>query len=83
VSSPALNFTFVAGKTYAVGVHITGTARVAASYVGAIPVYARASFITSASAAQVGDNLQPAAVISPSSAGTYQPYLRFTTTLAQ
>jgi len=82
VSSPALDFTFAAAKSYAVGVHITGTARVAFAYVGAIPVYARAGFITAASASQVSDAAQqPSASVTPSSS-TYQPYLRFTTTLA-
>jgi hypothetical protein len=81
VSSPALNFTFAAGKSYAVGVHITGSAKIAFSYGGASPVYARAAFITAANAAQVGETSQPSTVISPY-ASSSQPYLRFTTTLA-
>jgi hypothetical protein len=84
VSSPALNFTFAAGKTYAVGVHITGPAKVAFSYTYATPVYARGGFITAASSAQVNDgSKQPSATLSSVSSSTYQPYLRFTTTLAQ
>jgi hypothetical protein len=82
VASPALDFTFAAGKTYAVGVHITGSARISFSYVSAAPVYARAAFITAANAAQVSEGTQPSAVITPPSSSTYQPYLRFTSTLA-
>jgi len=82
VSSPALNFTFAAGKSYAVGVHVTGSTRISFSYQGGASLYARGAFIAGASSAQVSDGAsQPAAVITPSS-NSYQPYLRFTTTLA-
>jgi hypothetical protein len=82
VSSPALNFNFVAGKTYAVGVHITGSAKISYSY-GATLSYARAAFLTAATSSQVpeGAATQPSAVITPVNS-SYQPYLRFTTVLA-
>src|SRR6478736_325902 len=80
VASPALNFTFSAGKTYAVGVHITGPARIAFAY---STTTAKAGFITAPAAAQVTDGTQPSATLSSLPTSSYQPYLRFTTALAQ
>jgi hypothetical protein len=79
IASPALDFTFVSGKTYAVGLHIAGGATVSYAYYGS---GASAAFLTGSFASTAGGTTQPDASIAALSAGVYYaPYLRLTTVL--
>lgn len=79
IASPALDFTFESGKSYAVGVHIAGGATVSYSYYGA---GAAAAFVTGSFASTAGGGSQPDASIAALSSGVYYaPYLRLTTVL--
>ncbi len=79
LSSGALDFNFVAGKSYAVGVHITGNSSVSSGYgYGALP--AKAGFIAAAfNYTQNSSTNQPASTLNPSTNTYYNSYLRFTT----
>lgn len=78
LTSPALDLTLKEGKTYAVGVHIAGSAAVAYTY-SSIP--AKASFMTGSFAAVVSDVSQPSSSITAYS-DYYYRYLRITTAVA-
>ncbi len=78
VASPALNYTLAAGKTYAIGVHITGSFTIGYHTTGT----ALAGFNVAPVGAYYDETAtQPSAAISPSTGSFYIPYLRFTTTL--
>jgi hypothetical protein len=76
ISSPALDFVFEQGKSYAVGVHVSGPASVAYYY----SEPAAASFLTDAGGGYAGGGAQPDTTLVPNNA-FYVPYLTFTTTL--
>ena len=81
IASPPLNYNFVAGKSYAVGVHITGSSTVSYSYSSP----ARAAFIASSFAASSWDAASsgsPRPTLSSLSADSYYiSQLRFTTSV--
>jgi hypothetical protein len=78
LSSGALNYTLSAGKTYAVGVHITGYASVTLGY-GYGAYLPKASFLSGLFNSTLGSNTQPGATANFSAGGYYSSYLRFTT----
>jgi hypothetical protein len=80
IASPALDYVLEKGKTYAVGVHIAGTAVVYYSYTPAL----KAAFLTAPFGSYGGTGAtQPDATITvTSSSDSYYPYLRLTTAAA-
>lgn len=76
ISSPALDFELEQGKSYAIGLHISGPSQVYAHY----NTPARAAFLTEplGAYATTGSAQPDASLILD---GDYNPYLRFTTTL--
>lgn len=83
LTSPALDFVLEKGKSYAVGVHIAGTARVGYMWSSSGTYLAKASFIAAPiSPLPQSATAQPAVTISAYSDYYYQSYLRFTTAVA-
>lgn len=86
ITSPALDFGLEKGKSYAVGVHITGTVNYGYSYDyynSALNTF-KGAFLTGAYAAQSssGAQAQPETSLSPSYSYYYKTYLRMTTAVA-
>lgn len=83
ITSPALDFKLEKGKTYAVGVHIAGSATLAYQYSSSATLYLFKAAFTASPAAfleSVGE-AQPKAVLTPTSTTT-RGYIQATTTLA-
>jgi hypothetical protein len=79
LSSPVLDFVLEKGKTYAVGVHVTGDASFAYQYSSSSTAYVfKAAFLTGAFAVNAGGNVQPDATLSAYSSST-KVYLGMTT----
>jgi hypothetical protein len=82
ITSPTLDFTFEKGKTYAVGVHFSGTATVSYQYSSVAAAYsAKAAFNTNAYATQFGGDTDPPTSTPTPSSTYYKPYVRLTTVL--
>lgn len=83
ITSPALDFTLEKGKTYAVGVHFSGTAAVSYQYSTPVTSYvAKAAFNASPYAGFVGGNDTDPPTSAATPASSYNKvYLRLTTTL--
>jgi len=82
ITSPALDFKLEKGKSYAVGVHITGTVSLAYQYSTTAGLYVvKAAFIAGGYAATTGGSSQPEASINTPLAASYKTYLRLTTAL--
>jgi hypothetical protein len=81
VSSGALSYTLAAGKTYAVGAHITGSALVGYVYTSPGFGLAQAGFIAAPFAATFSDGTQPSAAITPYVDSYNKSYIRCTTAL--
>lgn len=86
ITSPALDFDLEKGKSYAVGVHITGTANYGYSYdyYNSTTNVFKGAFLTSAYAAQSSSGAlpQPETSLTPSYSYYYKTYLRMTTAVA-
>jgi hypothetical protein len=76
IASPALDFTFESGKSYAIGVHIAGSATLSYQYYGSGAV---GSFLTDSMPFAVAGSQQPDPSFSNQYSATYAPYLRLTT----
>jgi hypothetical protein len=84
IVSPALDFTLVKGKTYAVGVHIAGDSQIAYYYGSSTTYLAKGSFIAAAQPLYVSsyNSTQPATAVNPSYDIYNKYYVRFTTVVA-
>jgi len=82
ITSPVLDFELEKGKTYAIGVHITGTATVLYQYSATPTLYvAKAAFIATSYAAVAGGSTSPEATLATPSSTPYKTYLKLTTVL--
>lgn len=82
ITSPALDFELEKGKTYAIGVHITGTATVLYQYSATSTLYvAKAAFIASSYAALAGGLTSPETTMATPPSTAYKTYLKLTTVL--
>lgn len=82
IASPILNYSFAAGKSYAVGVHITGTAQVGYASAFSDVYNAHAGFIANSFSASLTAGTQPPSSTTISSAFSIVPALRFTTSVS-
>jgi len=80
ITSPALDFTFEKGKSYAVGVHFAGSANVSYQYSSSTTYSAKAAFNANPYAAFMGSAQDPP-TSSTAPTSSYKSYLRLTTVL--